>query len=178
MTLNCLQVKQSVCLLCSVSLCVCRVPSGPRSAAGHSAGHRNTTTWESCSQTEAHRGGLQGDKHLLYTQFTLSSVLCRFNITSSTKQQNSSMLFVCFILLALVWHVFRGEEQVSAASRMSRHGGLSSDQRQRGSGHIVGFVPQYIYLAELWLGLSLYKCTMCACSETVSCVLNALKCME
>lgn len=94
------------------------------------------------------------------------------------KQQNSSMLFVCFILLALVWHVFRGEEQVSAASRMSRHGGLSSDQRQRGSGHIVRFVPQYIYLAELWLGLSLYKCTMCACSETVSCVLNALKCME
>lgn len=112
------------------------------------------------------------------TLFTLSSVLCRFNITSSTKQQNSSMLFVCFILLALVWHVFRGEEQVSAASRMSRHGGLSSDQRQRGSGHIVRFVPQYIYLAELWLGLSLYKCTMCACSETVSCVLNALKCME
>lgn len=53
----------SCCVQRPFTVSVDRLPSSPRSAVGHSAGHRDSTARESCSQTEADRGGLQGSTH-------------------------------------------------------------------------------------------------------------------
>lgn len=132
-----------LCLLPSVALCVYRVTSGACPAVGHSAGHWYTTTWESYSQTEAHRGGLQGDTHThTDTQNPYTGLIITCNSAGLCAQSNnSSVLFLFLCLSAPVRYVFRCEEQVSAAPGMSWHGGLSCEQRQRGDGFIIRFVP-------------------------------------
>ena len=65
-----------------------------------------------------------------HTQFVHSPH--EYRVTLATK-----LSCVFSLLSAPVGYVFRGEEQMSEASGMSRHGGRSADQRQRGAGHIV-----------------------------------------